>query len=66
MGEAKPPSEETMLKIDTQSLRYLARQIEDEAHLQRILDTVFDAVMKQEIENVLRPMVLFKAEPTER
>ena len=60
-GEPKPPSEEMALALDTQQLRYLARQIEDEAHLQRILETITDGVMRLEVEMLLRPMLLFKA-----
>ena len=52
-------SEEFRLSLDTQQLRFLARQIDDEVHLQRILDTVTETVLRDEIEKLLRPMLLF-------
>lgn len=61
-GEPKV-SEEIALSLDTQQLRYLARQIDDEAHLQRILDTVVDTVLRTEMEKLLRPMLLFDSPP---
>lgn len=57
-GESKT-NEALALSLDTQQLRALARQIEDEAHLQCILDTVTETVIRVEIEKVLRPMLLF-------
>lgn len=60
-GEAKPPNDEMVLAMDTQTLRFLARDIVDEAHLQRILETVPEGAMRIEIERLLRPMLLFKA-----
>lgn len=60
-GESKPPNDEMLLVMDTQQLRFLARQIEDEAHLQRILETVTDGAMRLEMERLLRPMLLFDA-----
>lgn len=59
-GDVKPPNEEMTLAMDTQQLRFLARDIVDEAHLQRILETVADGAMRLEIERVLRPLLLFK------
>lgn len=60
-GESKPPNDEMVLAMDTQQLRFLARDVVDEAHLQRILETVPDGAMRIEIERLLRPMLLFKA-----
>ena len=62
-GESKPLSEEAELTLNTQQLRFLARQIHDEAQFQTILRTVEDAVMRLEMERLLRPMLLFKIEP---
>ena len=65
-GEPKPLSEEIALSLDTQQLRFMVRQIEDEPHLQRILDTVPDTVLRNEIEKILRPMLLFATPTPER
>ena len=65
-GEPKPPSEEMLLALDTQQVRFLARQIEDEAHLQRLLGTILDTVVRTEIEKLLRTMVLFPQPDVER
>lgn len=49
--------------MDTQQLRYYARQIDDEAHFQRILDTISDGAIKVEFERLVRPMLLFTTPP---
>lgn len=59
-GEPKPPNEEMTLAMDTQQLRFLARGIDDEAHLQRILETITDGALRLEIERLIRPMLTFK------
>lgn len=60
-GEPKPPSDEISLALDTQKLQGMASQIENEQHLQAILETVTDSALRSEIERLLRPMLLFDA-----
>lgn len=63
VGGSKPLSEEAELMLNTQQLRFLARQIQDERMLQNILAAVDDAVLRLEVERLLRPMLTFKVEP---
>lgn len=58
-GEPKPPTEDVQLTLDTDRLRLLASQIDDERHLQMLLDTITDTVMRTEVENLLRPMLCY-------
>lgn len=63
VGGSKPLTEEAALALDTDMLRFLAKEIADEAHLQRILGDVADAAVRLEVERLLRPMLTFKVEP---
>jgi len=58
-GEPKPPTEEVQTQLELDRLRRLAADIQDEAHFQRLLDTMTDGAMKVEFERLVRPMLLF-------